>query len=189
MKFHYAGKYNGDENSLPQRKHPENAMQFKEPENMNKLAVILNILAIIIILMLLAVVSVLSEKKVFGTAGYGGMLCFLVSLIPHEFLHAICFKDDVAMYTNLIKGMLFVVGTEDMSKARFIFMCLLPNIIFGFIPFVIFLIFPDLIFLGTLGAMAISGGAGDYLKVFNCLMQVPKGAKVYMSGMHTFWHK
>lgn len=189
MKFHYAGKYNGDENSLPQREHPTGYVQFKEPDNMKKFAVIMNILAGIIIILLLSVASVISEKEVFGIAGFAGMLCFLVTLIPHEFLHALCFKGDILMYQNLKQGMLFVIGTEDMSKSRFVFMSLLPNIIFGFIPFIIFLIFPDLIFFGTLGAFAISGGAGDYLNVFNCITQVPNGAKVYMSGMHTYWHK
>ncbi len=186
---HYAGKYNGDENSLPQREHPENYVPFKEPENMKKFAVILNILAVIIIILLLFVVSAISEKEVFGFIGFCGMLCFIVSLVPHELLHALCYKGDVLMYQNLKQGMLFVVGTEDMSKTQFIFMCLLPNIIFGFIPFIIFLIFPNIVFFGTLGAFAISGGAGDYLNVFNCLTQVPKGAKVYMSGMHTYWYK
>ena len=34
MKFHYVGKYNGDENSLPQRELKEGVKKFKEPENM-----------------------------------------------------------------------------------------------------------------------------------------------------------
>lgn len=189
MKFHYAGKYNGDENSLPQREHTENSVKFREPENMKKFAIVMNILAVIIIILFLFIISVVSEKEIYSLAGECGMICFLITLVPHELLHALCFKSDVLMYQNLKQGMLFVVGTEDMSKARFIFMGLLPNIVFGFIPFIIFLIFPDLIFFGTLGAMAISGGAGDYFNIFNCITQVPNGAKVYMSGMHTYWHK
>lgn len=31
MIFHYAGKYNGDENSLPYKEHHPNAIPFKEP--------------------------------------------------------------------------------------------------------------------------------------------------------------
>ena len=37
--------------------------------------------------------------------------------------------------------MLFVVGTETMSKGRFIFMSMLPNLIFGIVPYVIGMIF------------------------------------------------
>ena len=82
---------------------------------------------------------------------------------------------------------MFVVGTENMSKTRFVLMSLCPNIIFGFVPFVLFLIFPSWTFLGTLGALAIGMGAGDYYNVFNCLTQVPKGGKVYMYGMNSYW--
>ena len=93
------------------------------------------------------------------------------------------------MYTNLKQGMMFVVGTEDMSKTRFVMMSLCPNIVFGFIPFIIFLISPNLTILGTLGALAIGMGAGDYYNVFNALVQVPKDAKIYMSGFHSYWYK
>ena len=84
--------------------------------------------------------------------------------------------------------MLFVVGTEDMTKGRFVAMSLCPNVIFGFIPFMIFLIWPKLSPLGFFGVMAISAGAGDFANVFNCLTQVPRGGTVYLSGMHSYWY-
>ena len=68
---------------------------------------------------------------------------------------------------------MFVVGPEDMSKVRFIFMSLLPNLVFGLIPYVIFLAFPEQRFLGTLGALCLGMGAGDYYNVFNALTQMP----------------
>ena len=183
MKFHYSGKYNGDENSLPQCEHPTGYVQFKEPD-MKKFAVIMNILSAIITAGLIFVVYFMSKEL-----SLLGMFLSFVSLVPHEFLHALCFKSDVYMYQNLKQGMLFVVGTEDMSKSRFIFMCLLPNIVFGFIPFILFLIFPNLTVLGSLGALAVGMGAGDYYNVFNALTQVPKDAKIYMSGFHSYWYK
>ena len=33
---------------------------------------------------------------------------------------------------------LFAVGPEDMSKGRFIFMSLLPNVVFGIIPYLVY---------------------------------------------------
>ena len=84
--------------------------------------------------------------------------------------------------------MLFVTGTEDFSKARVVFMSLLPNIIFGFIPFIAFMVYPTLAFAGIFGALAIGTGRGDYLNVYNCLNQVPKGGLVYMSGMSSWWY-
>lgn len=185
MKFHYAGKYNGDENSLPQREHPTSYVPFKEAENMKKFAIMINILALIITAVLVFIVAFISREGLSLT----GVILALVSLVPHEFLHALCFKNDVYMYTNLKQGMMFVVGTEDMSKTRFIMMCLCPNIVFGLIPFIIFLIFQNLTILGTFGALAIGMGAGDYYNVFNALTQVPKNAKIYMSGFHSYWYK
>lgn len=184
MKFHYVGKYNGDENSLPQREHPTGYVQFREADNMKKFAVIINILAIVITAVFGFLVAFISKE--FSSIG---IILALVSLVPHEFLHALCFKEDVLMYQNLSQGMLFVVGTEDMSKLRFIMMSLCPNIVFGFIPFILFMIFPNLTILGTMGALCIGMGAGDYYNVFNALMQVPKGAKIYMSGFHSYWYK
>ncbi len=185
MKLHYAGKYSGNLESLPKREHHENSVQFKEPDDMKKFAVIINILGIIITAVLVFTVTYISRENL----SFTGIIIALLSLIPHEFLHALCFKKDVYMYNNLKHGMMFVVGTEDMSKSHFIFMSLCPNIVFGFIPFAIFLIFPNLIFFGTLGALAIGMGAGDYLNVFYTLTQVPKGAKVYNSGFHSYWYK
>ena len=124
-----------------------------------------------------------------------GLIASFLTLVPHELLHAICFKKDVYMYTNLKQGMLFVYGPERMSRAHFIFMSLLPNIVFGAIPLAIFLVFAvpgqtsDLIkFFGTLGAFAFPMGAGDYMNVFNALTQVPKGGRVYMYKFNSFWY-
>ena len=47
-----------------------------------------------------------------------GSIISMVSLLPHEFLHAVCFKEDVYLYHDLSKLLLFVHGTESMSKAR-----------------------------------------------------------------------
>mgnify|MGYP004451080113 FL=1 len=195
MIFHYAGKFK-DEHALPKREHPEGAVQYKEPKSMAKFAVIANAISIAILLVLTQVVFIRAKDFVINNDFWDyytpyliGMGLAIVASIPHEFLHAICFKKDVYMYQALQKGLLFVIGTEDMSKSKFIFMSLLPNLVFGFIPFIIFLFFPNLIVLGAMGAMAIGGGAGDYFNVFNTIFQVPNGAKIYMSGMHTYWYK
>ena len=42
MIFHYAGKYNGDESSLPYKEHHPNATPLKEPEDTKKLSLIAN---------------------------------------------------------------------------------------------------------------------------------------------------
>lgn len=185
MKFHYAGKFNGDENSLPQREHESGYVQFKEPSDMNKFANILAIANIVVYLIFWSIGYFINSHNLFIGIGFWlGFIC----LVPHEFLHAIFFKKDVYMYTNLKQGMLFVIGNENMSKTRFCLMSLFPNIVFGFIPFIIYMINPSLEILGGLGAFSIAAGVGDYLNVFNAVTQMPKGAKTYLSGMHSYWY-
>ena len=186
MKIHYMGKYNGDEDTLPYLPHRPGAVAFKEPSEKG-LAIYANVVSIVLYIPF--VFFLFRYAQPFGTTGYfiGAMLS-LAALFPHELLHAVCYKEDAYIYNNLKKGMLFVVGPEDMSKARFIFMCLLPNIVLGFIPFILFLIFPSLLILGSLGALCIAMGVGDYLNVFNALTQMPKGAKTYLYKFHSFWY-
>ena len=67
-------------------------------------------------------------------------------------------------------------------------MCMLPNIVFGFIPFILFLINTKLVFLGMLGAMCISYGMGDYYNVWNTIMQVPSNGMVFSKGHNSYWY-
>ena len=116
-----------------------------------------------------------------------GCLAALLALFPHELLHAVCFKQDVYLYTNRKQGLLFVVGPEPMSKQRFILMCLLPNLLLGFLPYIVGLSFPQLVFLAAFGATCIGSGFGDYYNIINALTQMPKGAKTYLYQMHSFF--
>lgn len=53
--------------------------------------------------------------------------------------------------------MLFVVGPETFSKRRFIIMSIFPSVVFGFVPYIIFLLNPGYVILGAAGAFAIGG--------------------------------
>lgn len=197
MKFHYAGKYSGDPESLQTREHEPGNVPFKEPDP-EKLPIIINAAAFLITVVLIVPVIALSIDRIHSFLSGTNLiivlaavlfLCFgsLILIFPHEFLHGLCFRGDVYMYTNMKQGMCFVVGPELFSKARFVFMCMLPNLVFGIIPYILWIVFSNLWYLGLWGAMAVGMGAGDYLNVFNCLTQMPKGAKTYMHGMSSFW--
>ena len=190
MKLHYKGKFDLNPDSLPHGEHMPGAVKFKEAESSKQMAIIANILSVVLMIVF-AVLAVLRAREYIGDSIWQmplGFLASLVTLFPHEILHAICFKGDVYLYTNMKQGMLFVVGPETMSKGRFIFMSLLPNLVFGFIPYCIGMIFPQMIFLLALGCMAIGMGAGDYYNVFNALRQMPKGAKTYLYQFNSYWY-
>ena len=186
MKLHYKGKFDGDTEKLPSgelEKH-KSAVKFNEIDDVKKLMLVMNMVAVVVFL-ILGGVFVLRTGD-FNKINWIGILLAYAAVFPHEFLHALCFKKDVDMY--ITGGGAFVCGTENMSKARFIFMSMLPNVLFGFIPFIIFWIFPNLNILGTLGFMAISMGVGDYYNVFNALTQMPRGARCFMEKQNSYWY-
>lgn len=185
MKFHYAGKFDGNQDSLPHGEHMEGAVAFREPEDPKKMAIVGNVGAGI---MYVFTIALLFIRGGYGAYSFVGILLSFVAPIPHELLHAICFKEDVYMYENLKQGMMFVVGPETMSRSRFVFMSLFPNIVFGFLPFVLFLIQPEWNVLGSMGAFSIPMGFGDYMNVFNALTQMPKEARTYLYKFHSYWY-
>ena len=186
MKLHYKGKYDKNPESIPAKPHKPNCVKFKEPEDSKKLGRLVNLIAIPILLIFYIPVLMYDIKNIEFHSILGGVF-WLLGLFPHEILHAICFKEDVYLFTNFRHGMLFVAGPEDMSKLRFIFMSLLPNIVLGFIPYVIFIIHPAWTALGAFAAFNISSGAGDYLNVFNAITQMPKGARTYLHHFNSYW--
>ena len=187
MKFHYEGKYSGDEATLPRKRHQPYAQMFKEFEDSKKLGLYANIFAVIILVILMIPVVLKWKIGIIGGSNLIWWILPLLTLFPHELLHAICFKEDVYMYTNLRQGMLFVLGTETMSKTRFILMSLFPNIVFGFVPYILGFII-DYPGPSLFGAICTAMGAGDYYNVFNAATQMPKGSRTYMYGFHSFWY-
>ena len=93
MTFHYMGKYSGDPESLPHGEHEPNAVKFREPEDTKKLGMIANGIAVA----LLIVTGVIYMLR--GRAAWSGwaLPLYLLSLVPHEFLHGLCFRGDVYM--------------------------------------------------------------------------------------------
>ncbi|MDO5018151.1 MAG: DUF3267 domain-containing protein [Lagierella massiliensis] len=187
MKLHFRGKFDGDNSKLPTREHEDNYVEFNEPDNLEKFSIAINIMAILLTgLGLLFFTIHTGSIKNFNTSG---AILAILTLFPHELLHAICFKEDVYLFTNLSKGMLFVTGTENISKKRAIFMNLLPNIVFGFVPFLIFLMNREMYLLGSMAVFTIGMGAGDYYNVFNIIVQMPKNSYTYIIGTSSYWFK
>lgn len=184
MKLIYKGKFDGKIESLPHGEHVLGAVKFKEADSPETLAKRINILAVILLIILYLVSSVVSGSRYNGW----GILASLLTLFPHEILHAVCFRETVYLYLYLSKGMAFVVGPEHMSKGRFILMSMLPNLVFGFLPYVIFLFLPRCTFLGTMGQFCIVMGMGDYYNVFHALTQMPRGARTYLYQFNSYWY-
>lgn len=192
MKLHYKGKYNLNPESLPHGEHMPGAVKFKEADSTKQMGWILTIWSMVIAVTAAVPAVIRCQPYIFMESGSGQVFFCCLAAFPvmflHEFLHAICFKGDVYLYTNLKQGMLLVVGTESMSKGRFVMMSLLPNVILGIIPYAAGLLFPNFIFFAVLGVLAISMGAGDYYNVFHAVTQMPKGARTYLHKFNSYWY-
>lgn len=199
--IHYKGKFDGNTEQLPAGEYWTSDVPFDEPQDMKKLAAVLQKVMIVIIVLLCGFWAWwfhdLFENMTDMYMTLAGAICSacilqLAVLLPHEYLHALCFREDCWIYTNLKQGMCFVAGPEDMDKKRFIFMCLLPNIVFGFAPFIISLDIPVSLsasFLMMFGIINIGAGAGDYMNVYNAARQVPQNGLIYMHHMQSHWYR
>lgn len=190
MKLIYKSEYDGNPDHLPTNGIKEGSVKFKEIDDITKAGLLFNVIAAIIMIILIIILMIrYSFLTIIDSPAFMiGAIGSLIVLFPHEFLHALCFKEEVYLYTAWKKGMVFVLGLEPMTKKRFIFMSLLPNLVFGFIPYFLALTIPQLSFLGVFGALCIGMGAGDYYNVFNALTQMPKGSYAYMHKMNTYWY-
>lgn len=186
MKLYFKGEYDGNPDSLPCREHHPNANPLdNEGDDDDKFMDRLNFISIIIDVVIFLLFCKISGGKSFDM---NGVFLSLLSLIPHELLHAICFKDEVFVYFWKKKLSMFVVGTESMSKMRFIIMSLLPNFIFGFLPFIIYIFNPTMTLLGSMGVFTIGMGVVDYYNVIKVIKRMPNGAKVYLYKFKSYWY-
>ena len=189
MVLHYGGKYKSEDDLKRKGIEHENAIPFREPDQ-TVFAVIANAGCVLFIILLIAGIWFLAEPDLKTLAIQMGIAAFIsmALLIPHEVLHALCFKKDVYLYYNPSTMLVFVYGAESMSKSRFIFMSLLPNIVFGFLPYLMFIVHPEWVLCGLVGAFCIGMGFGDYINAMNAAAQMPKGARTYLYGFHSFWY-
>jgi hypothetical protein len=112
MKLIYKGKYKGVVEEFESSKNIKNAVKYKEADTLEEMAKIITIPANILQFVLLVIVFIIGRFNDFEYTLLMLVIAFLLSLltmIPHELLHGICYKNKVYLYTNLKQLMLFVV--------------------------------------------------------------------------------
>lgn len=198
MKLIWKGKFKS-EDQLPVGTLPDNAVRFKEPETPAKLNLVASLFVIPVILIIAAVMII---KIIIGSGIAGlepiniwGLILALLMVFPHEMLHAIAFpkEAEVEVWYSIKNMMAFVVSTYPTSKTRFIFLSLLPSIVFGFIPLIVWIFIPPELskisgLLFSFGSYSLMFGVGDFLNVFNAATQMPKGSITQLSGFHSYWY-
>lgn len=193
MKLIFKGRYKS-EDQLPKANLPQNAVRFIEPETPAKVNIACIVYAIPVFLLLGIAVAI--KTGIYGEArgslNFFAILLGLIMILPHELLHGIAFPKDaeVQIWFSIKNMMAFCVSTYPTSKRRFVFLCLLPNVVFGLLPLIFWVVVPfaktDILF--SFSAFSLLAGVGDYLNVHNALIQMPKGSITQLSGFHSYWY-
>ncbi len=198
MRLRYKG-FVRNATDLPEFDLPANAVQFKEPETVKgffRRAMFLYSIPLIAFVLAIrgAEIRLWETYVPWEPCDLLGCLIALLLLVPHELLHAVCFPKEAEVYLYFCSQGAMVTCKEPLSKRRFIFMSLLPLIILGILPMLIWLVMPpaqfssDFLFtFYTVAAINTLGCCGDLMNVYNAMRQVPNDALVQMSGIHTYW--
>ncbi|MCL2059655.1 MAG: DUF3267 domain-containing protein [Oscillospiraceae bacterium] len=194
MKLVYKGIFSNNE-QLPLGALPDNAVKFKEPKNLTETVIkssLFSLPALAGVALFLGVSRLLHGELAYNGTVRGMLFAFL-TLVPHEFLHAICFGKDaeVELFIAPKQLSLFVISTQPITKARYIFLSLLPNLVFGWLPLAVWAALPYSAFFSdhllTFSVLAILFGVGDYMNSYNAARQMPKGSMQQLSGFNSYW--
>ena len=202
LNIRYKGKYKDEKQLKEDSTLYKNAIMFEEEATVTeafKKGTLLS-LPIFLVMLVLAIVMIRINHIKFSYdilhLAISSML-LLPLLYVHEIIHALTFpiKEKKDIYSKPQEMALFVYSNALVSKKRFILICLMPALILGILPYTIGIVFINIIpskFLIDILYISIAmfmGGIGDFTNVYNTLKQVPKNAKVFNYGYHSYWIK
>ncbi|MEG2540046.1 MAG: DUF3267 domain-containing protein [Clostridium sp.] len=200
----YMGKYEREEQLLTGELDPR-AVKYDEPDSISEIfnmgfklfsPVFIAIFVLIFIRVRFWSVSIWDINFVnLGLALVVGFVLQIAFIAVHEILHAVSFprKARKEVWVKPSEFVAFVYSSAIVSKVRFIWMSLCPNIILGFIPYLLWML--GIFGFGSLlsniviitAMFNIMSGVGDYLNVYLTIKQVPKGGFVQSYGLHSYW--
>lgn len=202
FQIYYMGKYKDESQLTRGQPYPYQATQFKESENINEiflqgllLGLPLFLIMVFIVIYRLFTMDYVQDWNFHWFAIIVSIFLMYPLIIVHEIIHALVFPINARkeIWNYLDQGTMFVYCEEKLSRLRFIAMCLAPVIVLGILPFLLWYFIAPILtlefsvcWLLMSFSMTISA-VGDFVNVFNTIRQVPKGAKIFNYGFHSFW--
>lgn len=120
-----------------------------------------------------------------------GVVLALLFLVIHELIHALCCPKDATIYVYYSTSGICMIPDCKLRKAKYIFMALMPNLILGVLPLVIWFAVLDI--SATLGSMlftfSISSlvmGIGDIYNVILAAIKMPRNSFLVTSGLNCY---
>ncbi len=119
------------------------------------------------------------------------ILSVYILTIVHEVIHALFYPAEYEkqIWRSKEQGAYFVYCEEQVSRSRFIVMCLAPMFLLGILPFLLWLVLPVSVPMPYYLAAAIVFwlmtivAIGDAANVYHVLKEVLRGAAVFNRGM------
>ena len=195
----YKGSYVSDEQMIKTKKIPKEAIQFGIVKSLNREFAI-GFLMLLPLMMILFITTYIKVKDIAYhlTMNIEIIISFFIVLgliyvltFVHEFIHA-CFyplKAEKEIYKSKSLGAYFVYSEEMITKRRYIVMVLAPMFLLGIIPYIIWLLLPQMIPMPfyliipiTCWFMTIMS-MGDVANVYHVLKEVPNKAKLFNHGL------
>ena len=186
MNIKFMGNYNNDPRSLPKGEMVSGAHRIKKIDNLVLLNIVMTVISCILGYMFLIFFINVFGRELLSIGGVAAAILAFVFIIPHEYIHAVCFKESAYIYVG--SGLLFAMSPEHMSKKRYLFMLMLPFLLLGALPLGAGLI-AHCSPLAIFGALSIVTCTGDIYYAINALFQVPSNGKIYLYDMINYWYE
>ena len=200
-KIKYMGKLKNSDGLIKNSILPNGAVKFEEGNDIEDLQIlgIKLVIPIMLVIIILTVIKFLSMSSHFALNGYTVLIIILgiiiqkILIFVHEFIHAIFYPKGSIVTIWKYKKAYVTYSNSKVSKKRFIIICLMPLIILGIIPFIIWLFIAEylnpiinIIYIIITWYM-IFGSQGDLANVYNTIKQVPKNADIIGYGYHSYY--
>lgn len=205
LNIHIKGEFKDEQQLIQGKKLPVNAIQFQEGETLQS-AFRLGFIFSLPIMLPIIILSVIRcsgiDKKLkfdinFIIAAVIVIIIGQILVYLHEFIHAVFYpkESEKTIWKYTKQGAYFIYCDAKVSKTRFIILCIAPSVILGIIPFLIWYITAPLFSAEWIVCIMVLTWAmtflsiGDFANIFNAITQVPKNAKIFNYGIHSYWIK
>ena len=195
----YKGHYTSDEQIIRRKSLPENAVEFGKISDLNSEFIRGFFLLLPVLAGMMAAIFLKFRGSAYHLAlGFDTLLAVLMGILAvcflrqvHEVIHALFYPPDAEkeIWKSKEHGAYFVYCEAEMSRNRFVTMALAPVFALGIIPFVLWLLLPQVIPMPYNIAVPLVFwmmtilGMGDAANVYHVLKEVPAHARVFNHGL------
>lgn len=107
-----------------------------------------------------------------------GVLLSVLFLSVHELIHAVCCPRGSVCFLYVTPVGLCIIPANPLGKYRYIFMAVMPTVVLGIVPFLVWLFFPDInvaagsvLFGFSIGSLSMSIGDIYNILLSGCKMK------------------